>query len=82
MNQRTNRGQTKVPGRRKLVCPRFTTPKATDSEILAWAAADDMVILTHDLDFTAMLAVNRRTSPSVVQIRCEDVNPDGVSAHV
>ena len=58
------------------------SPKATDDEILAWATENDRIILTHDLDFTAMLAIHRKTSPSVVQIRCEDVNPDRIGVRV
>ena len=49
---------------------------ATDSEITAYAAANNCVILTHDLDFGAILAATRQTSPSVVQIRAEDISPE------
>jgi predicted nuclease of predicted toxin-antitoxin system len=34
------------------------------------------IILTHDLDFGAILAASRETSPSVVQIRGEDISPE------
>jgi len=32
-------------------------PNAPDSEVMAYAAANEYVVLTHDLDFGAILAV-------------------------
>ncbi len=61
---------------------RIGSPKAPDEEILAWAASHGMVLLTHDLDFRAILAAIRGVEPSVVQIRSEDVNPDRIGARV
>ncbi|MDR2173260.1 MAG: DUF5615 family PIN-like protein [Burkholderiales bacterium] len=55
---------------------------ATDSEIMAYASANDCVVLTHDLDFGAILAATHREKPSVVQIRNEDVNPDVIGKQV
>jgi len=49
-------------------------PNAPDSEIMAYADANDYVVLTHDLDFSAILAVTHGEKPSVVQIRSEDLN--------
>lgn len=49
---------------------------ATDSEITAYAAANNYVILTHDLDFGAILAATRQSTPSVVQLRAEDISPE------
>ena len=48
---------------------------APDSEIMAFAAANDYVVLTHDLDFSAILATTHGEKPSVVQIRAEDLSP-------
>jgi len=48
---------------------------ATDSEIMAYAAEHDYVVLTHDLDFSAILAATHGQKPSVVQIRIEDISP-------
>jgi predicted nuclease of predicted toxin-antitoxin system len=53
-----------------------------DAEIMAWAATNDHVVLTHDLDFSAILAATQCTSPSVVQIRAEDVSPDVIGTRV
>ena len=48
---------------------------ARDAEILAWAKSHDYVVFTHDLDFGAILAATGARSPSVVQVRTQDVNP-------
>lgn len=55
---------------------------APDSEIMAYARADDYVVLTHDLDFGAILASTHGEKPSVVQIRAEDVSPDVIGKQV
>ena len=55
---------------------------APDSEIMAYARANDYVVLTHDLDFSAILAATHGEKPSVVQIRAEDVSPDVIGKQV
>jgi predicted nuclease of predicted toxin-antitoxin system len=45
-------------------------------EILEWAAKNDCVVFTHDLDFGTLLAAYKTSSPSVIQIRTQDVTPD------
>lgn len=55
---------------------------APDSEIMAYATANDYVVLTHDLDFGSILAVTHGEKPSVVQIRAEDVSPDVIGLQV
>lgn len=57
-------------------------PDAPDSEIMDFAKAHDYVVLTHDLDFSAILAATRGDKPSVVQIRAEDVSPDVIGQAV
>ncbi len=49
---------------------------ARDAEIMEYAAANDYVVVTHDLDFSAILAVTHGKKPSVVQIRSEDVSAE------
>jgi len=44
------------------------TYNAPDSEIMAYASANNCVVLTHDLDFGAILAATHGETPSVVQI--------------
>lgn len=55
---------------------------APDSEIMAYAKANDCVVLTHDLDFGAILAATLGSKPSVVQIRAEDVSPETIGRYV
>ncbi|MEQ1742211.1 MAG: DUF5615 family PIN-like protein [Candidatus Nitrotoga sp.] len=55
---------------------------APDTEIMAYASANDYVVLTHDLDFSAILAATHGKKPSVVQIRADDVNPDVIGSQV
>jgi predicted nuclease of predicted toxin-antitoxin system len=57
-------------------------PNAADSEVMAYAAARAFVVLTHDLDFGAILAVTRGEKPSVVQIRNQDVAVEGLGQTV
>jgi predicted nuclease of predicted toxin-antitoxin system len=51
-------------------------PTAEDREILRWAKNHGYVVVTHDLDFGAILAATGFHSPSVIQIRCLDNHPD------
>jgi predicted nuclease of predicted toxin-antitoxin system len=53
--------------------------RAPDHEIMQWAANDQRVVLTHDLDFGALLATNQADSPSVVQVRTQDVRPQSLA---
>jgi predicted nuclease of predicted toxin-antitoxin system len=55
---------------------------APDQQIMAYAAAHDYVVLTHDLDFGAILAATQGEKPSVVQLRAEDVSVDAVGDQV
>lgn len=55
---------------------------APDTEIMTYAAANDYVVLNHDLDFSAILAATHGEKPSVVQIRAEDVSPDTIGTQV
>jgi predicted nuclease of predicted toxin-antitoxin system len=56
--------------------------KAEDTEIMAYAREHEQIVLTHDLDFSAILAATRGAKPSVVQIRSEDLNPNAIGAQV
>ncbi len=51
-------------------------PRASDAEIMAHARASGMVVLTHDLDFGALLALTHAEGPSVLQLRGANVLPE------
>jgi predicted nuclease of predicted toxin-antitoxin system len=53
-------------------------PDAPDVEILALAAANGFVVLTNDLDFSAILAATRGHKPSVVQVRSDNLSPSNI----
>jgi predicted nuclease of predicted toxin-antitoxin system len=55
---------------------------ASDLDIMAYAQAHDYVVLTHDLDFAAILAATHGKKPSVVQIRAEQLAPDVIGSHI
>jgi predicted nuclease of predicted toxin-antitoxin system len=38
--------------------------------------------VTHDLDFGTLLAATQRNSPSVIQVRCQDVLPNAIGGLV
>lgn len=49
--------------------------RASDRQIMEWAAAHQHAVFTHDLDFGAILALTGRGGPSVIQLRAQDVAP-------
>lgn len=55
---------------------------APDTAIMAFARANGYVVLTHDLDFSAILAATRDAKPSVVQIRSEDLSPEAIGGMI
>lgn len=55
---------------------------APDREIMAYARAQDCVVLTHDLDFGAILAATQVSKPSVVQVRADDTRPEAIGQAV
>lgn len=50
-------------------------PNASDHDIMSYAREHNYVVLTHDLDFSAILAATNGEKPSVVQVRTQDVRP-------
>ena len=55
---------------------------AADAEIMRFAVEHVWIIITHDLDFSAMLFESGAEKPSVVQLRAADVNPQVIGAAV
>ena len=48
---------------------------APDQELLDYAAANQLVIMTHDLDFGTLLAIGGLSTPSVIQFRTQRILP-------
>ena len=57
-------------------------PRAEDSVLMDWARANEYVEFTHDLDFGALLALTQAESPSVIQVRTQDVTPAHLATSV
>lgn len=51
-------------------------PKAKDPVIMQWARANDHIVFTNDLGLSALLAAGGENSPSIIQVRTQDVMPD------
>ncbi|HIJ82808.1 MAG: hypothetical protein HW380_1105 [Magnetococcales bacterium] len=51
------------------------SPDAPDTTVMAWARAHGYVIFTHDLDFGTLLALSNARTPSVFQVRTQNVTP-------
>jgi predicted nuclease of predicted toxin-antitoxin system len=58
------------------------SPTASDAEIMAHATRAGAVVVTQDLDFSAILASTRGSVPSVVVIRLGDSSPDRIGTVV
>jgi len=50
-------------------------PGAADAVLMEWARRNGCVVVTHDLDFGAILAATQAEGPSVIQMRTRDVLP-------
>ena len=57
-------------------------PTARDQEIMAWARENGYIVYTHDLDFSALLAATQGKGPSVIQIRTQNILPEGIGTLV
>ena len=57
-------------------------PRASDRDIMDWAAANEYIVFTHDLDFGTMLALTHEVGPSVIQVRAENILPDHLAYSV
>lgn len=53
-------------------------PNASDRDIMAWARSNGFVVFTHDLDFGTILASTNAVSPSVFQVRSQDISPQHI----
>jgi predicted nuclease of predicted toxin-antitoxin system len=48
-------------------------PRAKDEAIMRYARESSSILITHDLDFGAILSATRAEGPSVVQMRMQDI---------
>lgn len=48
---------------------------ARDTIIMEWARNNNYIVFTHDLDFGTLLAATQANTPSVIQVRTQDVLP-------
>jgi predicted nuclease of predicted toxin-antitoxin system len=55
---------------------------ASDTEVMLWAADQDHVVLTSDLDFGAILASTQARRPSVLQLRSDVLTPAAIGTIV
>ena len=51
-------------------------PTATDAEIMTYATDNNCIVVTYDLDFTALLCATQNQKPSVIQIRKQGMDID------
>ncbi len=57
-------------------------PRAEDPILMAWARSHRHVVLTHDLDLGAILAITQASGPSVIQVRTQDVMPSALEVRL
>jgi predicted nuclease of predicted toxin-antitoxin system len=62
--------------------PNLEPAKARDREIMEYARAHGFVVITQDLDFSAILAATGGQKPSVLQIRAGDLSPGAIGKPV
>lgn len=56
--------------------------RAADIDIMLWAREHSFIVFTHDLDFGALLFSTNAKSPSVIQLRTENIMPTAVGTIV
>jgi predicted nuclease of predicted toxin-antitoxin system len=54
------------------------SPTASDQAIMAWARENGYIVFTHDLDFSALLAATQGESPSIIQVRTQNILPETI----
>jgi len=55
---------------------------ARDPDILRWACDERRILLTHDLDFSDLVAASQGELPSVVVFRLRNMRPENVNRHM
>ena len=62
--------------------PAVMNARASDIEIIARARGEGSVVLSHDQDFTAILAVTGATMPSLVNLRVSYVDAERLARSI
>lgn len=62
--------------------PEVLPINSPDSEILLYAREHQMTVVTHDVDFTALLALGRYDKPSVIHLRLDNAKPHFVTERI
>jgi predicted nuclease of predicted toxin-antitoxin system len=62
--------------------PEALEPTAPDSLLVAFAIAERRVIVTQDLDFSALVALSGERGPSVVSLRLDSARLEHVNARL
>ncbi len=53
-----------------------------DDKILLYAREHQLTVVTHDVDFTALLALGRYDKPSVIHLRLDNAKPHVVTERI
>ncbi|MEH2416564.1 DUF5615 family PIN-like protein [Nostoc sp.] len=53
-------------------------PREKDMVIMEWVRANGYILFTHDLDFGSLLAATAAETPSVIQVRTQDILPPSI----
>jgi predicted nuclease of predicted toxin-antitoxin system len=56
--------------------------RSSDIDILDYAGNQNLVVITHDLDYSELLAVYGYKKPSVISLRLFDMSPDSVTHRI
>ena len=54
----------------------------SDADLMHWAAERAHIVLTADLDFSAILAATQRRQPSVIQMRADVPTPSAIGVAI
>jgi predicted nuclease of predicted toxin-antitoxin system len=57
------------------VFEKYDSPCEKDTVIMEWARDNKYIVFTHDLDFGSLLAATGMETPSVIQVRTQNILP-------
>ncbi len=68
-----------VQGWNIIRLPQVLPINTADADILVWARQENRVIITHDLDFSQLVALSGYRYPSLITLRLSTAEPDWVT---